>query len=176
MDVVVTVLLIFFARLADVTMGTMRNILNVRGQRKIAPVIGFFEIMIWAVAVSQVIPELNLNKIHYLLAFAAGFAAGNFLGGYLEEKIALGYIFAYIVPKNHQTGLAEELRKAGFGLTTEIGHGLEGPHTIYNTVFRRRDLKQFLEIIKAHDKEAFYSIMDIRSYAGGTIRRAAKKK
>jgi len=169
-------LLIFLARMTDVSMGTLRQIMIIRGQRKIGPVIGFFEIMIWATAVSQVIPQLSIGNIHYLLAFAGGFATGNFLGSLIEEKIALGYTFAYVVPKNHSTGLADDFRKAGFGVTMIWGVGLEGPKPLYNIALRRKDTQQFLSILKACDKEAFCTITDIRSQRGGFIRGAAKKK
>jgi len=169
-------LLIFLARMTDVSMGTLRQIMIIRGQRKIGAVIGFFEIMIWATAVSQVIPQLSVSNIHYLLAFAGGFATGNFLGSLIEEKIALGYILACVVPKNRPKGLADEFRKAGFGVTTIQGIGLEGPKPLYNIVFRRKDTRQFLSILKACDKDAFYTITDIRSQMGGFIRGVAKKK
>jgi len=157
-------------------MGTLRIILVVRGRRKVGAAIGFFEIMIWATAVSQVIPQLSIGRIHYLIAFAGGFATGNFLGSLIEEKIALGYAFAYVVPKNRPIYLADEFRKAGFGVTTIQGVGLEGLKPLYNIVFRRKDMRQFLNVLKACDKEAFCTVTEIESESSGFIRGAAKKK
>ena len=167
-------LAIFFARLADVSMGTVRQILIIRGRKGIASISAFFEIMIWVLAISRVITELD--KIYYMLAFAAGFASGNYLGSYIEEKIALGYMFAYIVPKKRTNDLAHKLREAGFGVTIIHGIGLKGPEPIYNVLFRRRDTKRLLEIIKKYDKNAFYTLMDVRAERGGYVRAAAKKK
>ncbi|MDI6820459.1 MAG: DUF5698 domain-containing protein [Candidatus Hodarchaeaceae archaeon] len=169
-------LLIFLARMTDVSMGTLRQIMIIRGQRKIGAVIGFFEIMLWAAALSQVLPQLSVGRIHYLLAFALGFSAGNFLGSLVEEKIALGYTFAYVVPKNRSTDLGGKFRKAGFGVTTIWGVGLDGPKPLYNIVFRRKDTRQFLNILKRHDRGAFYTVMDVKSESGGFIRGVAKKK
>jgi uncharacterized protein YebE (UPF0316 family) len=154
-------------------MGTMRQILIIRGRRGIASISAFFEIMIWIVAISRVINDLD--KIYYMVAFALGFASGNFLGSYIEEKVALGYMFAYIVPKRSKD-LAHKLREAGFGVTTIHGIGTKGAHPVYNILFRRRDGQKLLDIVKKYDKGAFYTLMDVRSEMGGYVRAAAKKK
>ena len=167
-------LAIFFARLTDVSMGTVRQILIIRGRRGVASISAFFEILIWAAALSRVITELD--KIYYMVAFALGFACGNYLGSYIEEKIALGYMFAYIVPKKPSNNLAHKLREAGFGATLIHGIGLKGPQPVYNVLFRRRDTHRLLDIIKTHDKNAFYTFMDVRAERGGYVRAAAKKK
>ncbi len=167
-------LAIFFARLTDVSMGTLRQILIIRGRRGIASISAFFEIMVWVLAISRVITELD--KIYYMVAFASGFACGNYLGSYIEEKIALGYMFAYIVPKKRSNDLAHELRKAGFGVTVIHRVGLKGPQPVYNVLFRRRDAQRLLGIIKKYDKGAFYTLMDVRAERGGYVRAAAKKK
>jgi uncharacterized protein YebE (UPF0316 family) len=167
-------LAIFFARLTDVSMGTVRQILIIRGRRGVASVSAFFEIMIWVLAISRVISELG--RWYYMIAFALGFACGNYLGSYIEEKIALGYMFAYVVPKKRTNDLAHELRKAGFGVTIIHGTGLKGPEPVYNVLFRRRDTQLLIDIIKTHDKGAFFTLMDVRAERGGYIRAAVKKK
>jgi uncharacterized protein YebE (UPF0316 family) len=167
-------LAIFFARLTDVSMGTVRQILIIRGRKGVASISAFFEILIWIVAISRVITQLD--RIYYMIAFALGFASGNYLGSVIEEKIALGYMFAYIVPRKRSNDLAHELRTAGFGVTIIQGIGLKGPEPIYNVLFRRRDTHRLLAVIKKHDKDAFYTLMDVRAERGGYIRAAAKKK
>ena len=173
-SVVLGAVLIFLARMTDISMGTLRQIMIIRGYKKRGAMIGFFEILIWAIAVSRVITQLS--NVYNLLAFAAGFAAGNFLGSLIEEKIALGYVFAYVVPKSRSSDLAEKFREAGFGVTSIRGTGLEGPKTLYNIVFQRRDMRRFIDILKKYDRGAFYTIMDVRSERGGFIRSVAKKK
>jgi len=175
-EAIVWTLVIFFARLADVSMGTVRQILIFRGRRGIASISAFFEILIWIVAISRVITQFDIDKIYYIVAFALGFAFGNYLGSYIEEKIALGYMFAYIVPRKRTNDLAHALRSAGFGVTVIHGTGLKGPEPIYNTLFRRRDTPLLIDIIKKHDKNAFFTLMDVRAERGGYVRAAAKKK
>lgn len=172
-EAILWTLLIFFARLTDVSMGTMRQILIVRGRRGIASISAFFEIMVWILAISRVITQLD--RIYYVIAFALGFASGNYLGCYIEEKIALGYMFAYIVPKRSDD-LAQKLRKAGFGVTVIHGIGSKGMHPVYNVLLRRRDGQRLLGTIKKYDRSAFYTLMDVRAERGGYVRAGTKKK
>lgn len=165
---------VFTARTIDVSMGTVRQIMIIRGQRKIAASIGFFEIMIWATAISFVVTQIN--QIQYVIALGLGFAAGNYLGCVIEEKIALGYMLAYVVPKNRSAKLERDFRVAGFGVTTVMGSGLEGPKPIYHIVFRRKDTRGFLSILRRHDPKAFYTLVDVRSEKGGYIRGTTAKK
>ena len=67
--------------------GTVRLIMVTRGIRKWAVLIGFVEVTIWVVAISQVIS--NLNNVWNILGYSGGFAAGTFVGMYLENRLAL---------------------------------------------------------------------------------------
>jgi len=173
-DVILWSLLIFLARLTDVSMGTIRTILIIRGRRGIAAASAFFEIMIWILAVSRVITQLD--KWYYIVAFALGFSSGNYLGSFIEEKIAMGYSFAYVVPRNKKSTLAEALRKKGFGVTVIKGEGLEGTEFVYNVVLRRKDTHRFIKTLQANDKKAFYTIMDVHALHGGYMRYAGSKR
>jgi uncharacterized protein YebE (UPF0316 family) len=173
-EAILWTLLIFLARLTDVSMGTLRTILIIRGRRGIAAFSAFFEIMVWVLGVSRVITQLD--RWYYIVAFALGFASGNYLGSYLEGKIALGYRFAYVVPSEKQTNLAEILRKQGFGVTVIKGEGLKGTEYVYNIVLRRKDIHRFLKTLEANDKKAFYTIMDVYALHGGYMRSATKRK
>jgi uncharacterized protein YebE (UPF0316 family) len=174
-EAIVWTFAIFFARLTDVSMGTVRQILIYRGKRKVASFSAFFEIMIWIIAVSRVINQFSIDKFYYIFAYALGFASGNYLGSYIEEKIALGYLFAYIVPKR-TSELVHKLREAGFGVTVIHGLGSLGAHPVYNILFRRKDGQKLVDIIKEHDPDAFYTLMDVRTERGGYIRAAMKRK
>jgi uncharacterized protein YebE (UPF0316 family) len=172
-EAIVWTFAIFFARLTDVSMGTMRQILIYRGKRGIASFSAFFEIMIWIIAVSRVVT--TSAPFYYMIAYGLGFASGNYLGSYIEEKIALGYLFAYIVPKR-PSDLVHKLREAGFGVTVIHGLGSMGSHPVYNILFRRKDGQKLVDIIKEHDPDAFYTLMDVRTERGGYIRAAMKRK
>ena len=173
-EVIIWSLLIFVARLTDVSMGTMRTILIIRGRRGIAAISAFFEIIIWVLAVSRVITQLD--NWYFVLAFALGFACGNFVGSFIEEKIALGYNFAYVVPSNLKIDLASILREKGFGVTVLLGEGLRGKESVYNVVIRRRDIRKFIKTLEQCDSEAFYTILEVHAMHGGYLRQAEKRK
>jgi uncharacterized protein YebE (UPF0316 family) len=153
-------LLIFLARICDVTIGTVRIIFVMRGRKYLAPLIGFFEILIWLLAIGKVMQ--NLNNIFCYIAYAGGFAAGNFIGIYIEEKMAMGTLVVHIVTGKDASELIENLRTMGYGITSMPAEGRSGRvHVIY-TVIKRGDLKDVVATIKKFNPKAFYSVEDVR--------------
>ena len=94
-------LLIFFLRIGDVSLGTIRIIFVARGNKFIAPLLGFFEVFIWVIAISNIIQHLD-NWVNYV-AYAGGFAAGNFIGMLIEERLAVGVSLVRIITKRSYT-------------------------------------------------------------------------
>jgi len=90
-------LMIMFARICDVTIGTFRIILVSRGERLYASLAGFVEVFIWVVAVSQVLTNFG-GLINYI-AYAAGFAIGNYIGITLERRLAMGMVVMRVITK-----------------------------------------------------------------------------
>ncbi|MDX2414998.1 MAG: DUF5698 domain-containing protein, partial [Bacteroidales bacterium] len=105
-DVVILPLLIFFARIMDVSIGTVRIILVSKGYKKLAPIAGFFEILIWIIAITRIVDNLD-NWICYI-AYALGFATGNYIGMIIEERLALGYETVRIITKREANNLVQE--------------------------------------------------------------------
>ncbi|MGI5935194.1 MAG: DUF2179 domain-containing protein [Oscillospiraceae bacterium] len=162
---VVLPLLIFVFRVCDVTMGTLRIIFVSRGKKYLAPVIGFFEVTVWLLAISQIMQ--NLNNIVCILAYAAGFATGNFVGILIEDKLAMGTLIIRIILTNSETDLQKKLYEAGFGVTSIDAHGMSGDVKIVYTVIKRRDLGRAVEIIDGCESKAFYSIEDAKAVKEG---------
>jgi uncharacterized protein YebE (UPF0316 family) len=160
-------LLIFFARICDVSLGTVRVIFVSRGYRYLAPVLGFFEISIWLLAISQVMRDINDISIY--IAYAAGFATGTFVGIWLEEKLSLGTVLVRVVTGRDSTDLANGLAKAGYGITTHAADGAQGPVNIIFTVVKRQDLPHVVGIIKEFNPHAFYSVEDVRHASEGVF-------
>jgi uncharacterized protein YebE (UPF0316 family) len=157
--------IIFFARLVDVALGTLRIIFVSRSMRKLAPLVGFFESLIWLFAISQII--LNLSNVASYLAFAAGFAAGNYLGIYLESKLAVGLLSIRAVTTNDARELTEYLRKQNFGVTSVSATGVTGRVRLIISVIKRKDLEEYINIVKKYNPKAFISIEDVRSVQEG---------
>jgi uncharacterized protein YebE (UPF0316 family) len=158
-------LMIFVARIVDVTMGTMRVIFISRGAKLIAPLLGFFEILIWLVAMGKVMQ--NLSNVYCYLAYAAGFATGNFVGICVEEKLAMGTFIIRIVTNRDAAELVQRMRTAGYGATSLDAEGASGPVNVIYSVVRRGSVDDVVEIIKRFNPNAFYSIEDVRFVSEG---------
>jgi uncharacterized protein YebE (UPF0316 family) len=156
---------IFFGRICDVTLGTLRIIFVSKGERKKAPVVGFFEVFIWVVIISQIFSHAN-SLVAYL-AYAGGYAAGNFIGILVENKIAFGYVLFRVYTKNDGHQLAHLLNRNDFGSTYIKGEGAISEVDIIETVINRKSQKKVVEIIDKFDSNAFYLIEDIRSKQKG---------
>lgn len=156
--------LIFFARILDVSIGTMRIIFVSKGNKKIAPILGFFEVFIWIIAIGQIMNNLN-NFVCYF-TYAAGFASGNYIGLRLEERLAMGNQIIRIITQNG-SALIKNLNSNGFGATLVEGEGGSGKvHLIYSIV-KRENISEVIEIIQAYNPKAFYTIEDIRKVSSG---------
>jgi len=154
-------LLIFFARIIDVSIGTIRIILVAKGYKYLAPVLGFFEVLIWIVAIGKIMQ--NLDRWYYYIFYAAGFAAGNFIGILLEERIALGFVGVRIITKKPANQLIEKMKQSGYGITIIPAEGSTGlVHVIYTTV-KRKKLGDLTSMIKEFNPKAFYTIEDIKN-------------
>ena len=158
-------MLIFLARILDVSIGTIRIILVSKGYKFLAPLLGFFEVLIWIIAIGKIME--NLDRWYYYLFYAAGFAMGNYIGIILEEKIALGYVGVRIVTKRSANKLIEKMIEAGYGITTIPAEGARGlVHVIFTTA-KRKTLNNLIAMIKENNPMAFYTIEDIKFVSGG---------
>jgi len=158
-------LLIFLARICDVSIGTLRIIFVSKGKKNIAPILGFFEVLIWIVAISKIMQNLD-NYINYI-AYAAGFATGNLVGMIIEEKLAMGIQVIRIFTHSDGPELVKSLNSSGYGATSVEAHGaIEKIHLIY-TIVHRNELEKVLEIIDRFNPKAFYTIEDIRAVNEG---------
>jgi len=162
---VVLPLIIFVARIFDVTLGTLRIIFVARGKRNLAPVLGFFEVLIWIVVISQVVQ--NLESATAYIGYAAGFAAGNYFGMWLEDKLALGTYILRLITAEESGELVQRLRAAGFGVTTVAGEGKTGTVQLIYTFVKRRDVEAVLSIIHELKPNAFVSMEEVRSTEKG---------
>jgi len=154
-------LLIFLARICDVSIGTMRIIFVSKGKRNIAPILGFFEVLIWITAISKIMQNLD-NYINYI-AYAAGFATGNFVGMIIEEKLAMGIMMIRVFAHERGPDLVQILNANGYGATSVEAYGArEKVHLIY-TIVQRNELANVLNIISGFNPKAFYTIEDVKA-------------
>ncbi len=157
---VILPLLIFTARIFDVSIGTMRVIFISRGYKFIAPLLGFFEVSIWLLAIRQIMT--NLSNWQCFFAYSAGFATGTFVGMYIEEKISIGNVIMRIVTNRDASALVKELKTANHVITTTNAQSPDGKVKTVFTVVKRQDVPKIINLIKEYNPHAFYSIEDVR--------------
>lgn len=157
--------LIFTARIVDVSIGTMRIIFLSRGMKLLAPFCGFFEVFVWLLAIGQIMQ--NLDSWVNMFAFAGGFCTGNYVGMLIEERLAIGLLSVWVITRNDATELIRELKEAQYGLTRVAARGLHGDVRILILVIRRKNLGGVQRLIEQCQPEAFITIQDIRSVKGG---------
>jgi len=162
---IVLPLLIFAARILDVSLGTVRIVFVSRGLKYLAPLVGFFEVIIWLLAIRVIIQ--NLNNVACYIAYGAGFAMGTFIGLQIEKKIAIGNSLIRVITQKDATELIEHLREKNYGLTSIDAQGVKGKvHVIY-IIIRRHDIENVAGIIREFNPQAFYTIEDIRLVSRG---------
>lgn len=157
---VILPLLIFVARILDVSIGTIRILFISRGTKFLAPIMGFFEVLIWLLAIGQIMR--NLTNVMCYLAYAGGFATGTFVGLYIEEKLAMGTLMVRVVTGKDASQLIAFLNSANFGVTSVDAEGITGKVHIIFTIIKRSDLPKVVEIIRRFNPNAFYSTEDVR--------------
>lgn len=160
-------ILIFFLRIFDVSLATIRLLMAVRGRKGIAASLGFVEILIWVVAVGTVVR--NLASPLHVVSYAAGFAAGTYVGMTIEDVLALGLAVVRITVTRGGAQLAQALRELGFGVTETAGRGREGAVEILSTAVRRRELRRLYEEIERWDPEAFVTVEEPRAIHRGWL-------
>jgi len=162
---IVLPLIIFFARICDVSLGTMRIVFVSKGRKNIAPFLGFFELFIWIVVISEVFK--HADSIVCYIAYAGGYAAGNFIGMNIEERIAIGSQLIQVFTSKDIAPLQKSLNEAGFGTTVVDGDGSAGKTKILYTVINRKTITQAEKIFKEFDPLIFYVIEDVRLVKSG---------
>lgn len=159
--------IIFGLRIVDVSLATLRLLLMMRDARMLVPLIGFFEALIWIVAVGTAIQ--NLTSTWHVLGYASGFAAGTVIGLWIEGKLAVGLATVRIMCRDHGDGLrvAEHLRTKGFGVTEFAGRGREGPVDVIYSVIKRRQVPRVIREVEGLDSDAFIAVEEPRAIRRG---------
>lgn len=160
---------IFFARIIDVSLGTVRMILTIRGDKITASIIGFFEIIVYVFALNLVLKQLD-DPIKFL-AYGLGFASGIFVGSLVEEKMALGFRGLQVILSVDNAHITEILRDEGYAVTTWDGRGKEGHKLILNIIVRRNLAGKCEKRIMELDPNAFIVFLEPKDFSGGYVKK-----
>ena len=167
-------LLIVIARIFDVTIGTLRIIFVSKGLKLLAPVLGFFEVLIWLLAIGQIMKNLT-NPMNYF-AYATGFALGTFFGIQVEHMLAMGISMIRVITNKDASKLVQHLRNNGQIVTSLDAEGNHGPVKVFFTIVKRKQQKAIVGEIKKFNPNAFYTIEDISYIHLGVIPSARHKR
>jgi uncharacterized protein YebE (UPF0316 family) len=144
-----------------------------RGYKTLAPILGFFEVVIWLVAIGQIMK--NLDNFMSYIGYGAGFAAGNYIGIILVEKMTLGTVIIRIIAKKNTIELIQRLREANYGVTSADAEGRDGPVKILFSTMKRKDLQDALRIINLSNPNAFYTVEEVQQVNEGYFRVSQNK-
>jgi uncharacterized protein YebE (UPF0316 family) len=166
-------IIIFFSRVCDVTLGTLRHVFISKGFRRIVPMLGFFEVLIWIVVVAQVMK--NLNNVACYIGWASGFATGTYLGLKIEERLALGLQVVRIITSQNCDELLERFKHESHGITVVDAHGAIGPVKMIFTIIQRKNVQSVVKLIRQYNPTAFYSVEDIKDTNQGVFTEASMR-
>ena len=170
---VILPILIFMARIMDVSIGTLRIVFISKGHKVIAPLLGFFEVLIWIFAIGKIMQNLD-NWVCYF-AYAGGFAMGNWIGLKIEEKLAIGFEVVRTITQEGAHELIDALHHEGFGTTSVEAKGKSGIVHLIFMIIRRSNIKDIVDKINRYHPNAFYSIEDARMVHSGIFPLQVKK-
>lgn len=157
--------LIFLLRVSDMTLDTLRVLVVMRGKKGIAWVLGFFQASIFVLAISSVLSNLD-NPLN-VIGYAAGFATGNVVGMFIEERLAIGHTLISIVSSRRGSAIAERLRDEGYAVTEVPARGKDGAVSLLNVSVLRKNVERVRKIVNEVDPEAFITAEDVRPIRRG---------
>ncbi len=158
-------LLIFVLRVGDMALDTIRVLFVVRGKKLLVWILGFFQSLIFVVAISSVLSELD--NILNVIGYATGFATGNLVGMLIEQRLAIGHVLVTIISSHLGTSIAERLRAAGYAVTEISGRGKNGTVFELHASVLRKDVSSVETIVLEADPQAFVTAEDVRPVRRG---------
>ncbi|AGL01429.1 DUF2179 domain-containing protein [Desulfoscipio gibsoniae] len=162
-------LFIFGARVIDMSLDVIRILMLMRDRRILAAVIGFFEVTVFVLALNEVLKG-GLNDPGKVIAYAGGFATGNYIGSLIEERLAMGFLSIQIYPPMSLVNdITNQMRNEGFGVTSVTGCGRDGERIILFVLIKRKDLSKAMKIINQICPEVFFNVSDAKRIHGGVF-------
>ncbi len=170
----VSALIIFLAQLLFVPILTLRTIMMVKGMKEKASAIGILEGIVYVGALGLVFSDLS--NYYNMIAYALGFGVGLYIGALIEEKLAIGYVSLEVNIMERNDELTARLREVGFSVSTQEVQGMNSVRYLLGCTARRDREKEFIQIVSSYEPSAFIVSFEPRSFKGGYITKAMKKR
>jgi uncharacterized protein YebE (UPF0316 family) len=158
-------LIIFGFRLIDVSCGTIRVLMVARGRKQLAWILGFIQALVYILAIGTILVDIG-NWMN-IIGYAAGFATGNVLGMWIEERLAIGYTHLTVISSARGAKISEHLRKAGFAVTSIPAWGKDGCVTMLDISVIRKRARKVRDLVEEVDKQAMVTAEHVRPIRRG---------
>ena len=145
-----------------------------KGLKKLAPLFAFFESLIWLLAIGEIMKHLN-NPLCYV-AYAGGYAMGNYVGMRLDDRLSIGNVIIRVILKSDSPDLIDKLKEANYGLTILDAEGAKGHVKVVFSIIKRKDVKDFVGILNSYSPHSFYTIEEVRSVNEGVFRTNSRRQ
>lgn len=162
---ILIILIIFLLRVSDMSLDTIRVLFVFRGRKGLAWVLGFFQSLLFVIAITSVLA--NMDNFLNIIAYAAGFATGNVVGMTIENRLAVGHINMTVFSPMAGPRIADALRNAGFAATEVSGRGRNGMVSVLHVAVLRKRVEEVEKIVLEMDQEAFVTAQDVRPIRRG---------
>ncbi len=174
MEILLWSLAVFFGRVADVSLGTIRINFIIRRKKIFAALIGFVEVTIFIFVISRVIKNLDGN-LYGVLAYGVGFAVGTIVGMFISDKLTKDMVSINIISKRKSVEIESKLRDDGFGATSYDAIGRSGPLKVINVICNQSILPRLSKAVLDEDPNAFLNTHVLGSHKGGYLHGIKKK-
>ena len=167
MELFILCVKIFFVRILDVSLGTVRMIITVKGNKLVASLIGFFEILVWFLIVKEALNTTE-NSIFIALSYSLGYATGTYIGGILSDKFVSGTLSVQVILSNNNHKIVDKIREEGFAVSVVNVKGKED-HDKYMLFMEidKKKINQLKYLIKSLDSKAFVVVNETKMVENG---------
>jgi uncharacterized protein YebE (UPF0316 family) len=152
-------LLIFVLRVVYMSMDTLRFLFIMRGRKVSVWLLGFAEAAVFIVTIAYVLADTQ--NVFNLLAYAGGFATGNVVGMWMEERLAIGFAELRVISSWRGTAVGDQLREHDYAVTEIPARGKDGMVTMLTCSIRRKEIPEVEKLVREVDEDAFITTEDI---------------
>lgn len=174
MELVFLCIRIFLVRIMDVSLGTIRTVMTVRGKNIIAALIGFVEVTIWFLVVKDALNSAS-NSLWIAVSYAGGFATGTFIGGFISKTFIKSKLGVQIIIHEEKKKVVDLLRENGYAVSVVSAQGFEGSNKLMLFIeIDNNHLLELEELVKRYDEKAFIVVNETKYVQNGYFRGVAK--
>lgn len=168
MAILILCIKVFFTRILDVSLGTVRTIVTVKGKNAVASMIGFFEVLVWFLIVREAL-NTDVDSIWIAISYALGFATGTFIGGLLSDRFISGTLTVQAILSSDNNDVVASIRKAGYAVSVLDVKGQDENTNKYMLLMEidKKRIKNLRNLIKSLDSKAFIIVNESKMVQNG---------